>query len=81
MAAPVSTALLALGEPHPQAKAMAGVGDRRQQVGVFLAPAQEVVGSDEMVGRAGQAAIALETGATSVSSGRSWPVNRVAMRS
>ena len=38
VAAPVSAALLALGEPDPQAKAMAGVGDRRQQLGVLLAP-------------------------------------------
>ena len=41
---------------------MPGVGERREQVGVLLAAAQQVVGRDEAVGGARHAPVALEAG-------------------
>ena len=56
MAAP----LLALSQPHAKTETVPGVSDRRQQVGVLLAALEQVVGRDQVVRRARQAAVAVE---------------------
>ncbi len=58
----MTTALLATPDPDPHAEQVAGLGDGRQQLGVLLAPAQEVVTGDDPLGRAGQTAVAVEAG-------------------
>ena len=79
---PSSAGLLALRQPDAHPESMTGVGQRGEQLRVLLAAAQQVVGRDEVVRGAGRARDSSSRQArTSVSSGRSCPVNIVAMRS
>ncbi len=74
--------LLALGQPDPHPQAMAAIGERGEEIRVLLAPGEQVVAGQQPLGRAVRASIALQAGSrTSVSSGRSCPVNIVAIRS
>ena len=58
----VAPGLLAAADPDPHPEPVAGLGERRQQLGVLLAAAQQVVAGDDPLGRAGQAPIAVEAG-------------------
>ena len=54
--------LLALTDPDAHPEAMAAVGQGGDRLGVLLGTAEEVVGRDEAIGRAGHAAVAPEAG-------------------
>ena len=54
--------LLAPADPDAHLEPVARLGDRRQEVRVLLAAAQQVVGGDQPLGGAGEAAVALEAG-------------------
>ena len=54
--------LLATADPDAHPEPVAGVGEHREQLRVLLAAPQQVVAGDQPVGRAGQAAVAVEAG-------------------
>ena len=53
--------LLAAADPDAHPQAMPAVGEAGDHLGVLLGPGEEIVRGDDPVGRAGPAAIALET--------------------